>query len=188
MIIVLEGLNGGGKTTYATALSKVLGVPIYRPFRADALDGHGFYPDVARMSRAGVPVNSYHEEIYASDVMRVVKPDVILDRSMPSAILYGQVNGNLPTEKGDIDYLFELWDNNMFQAGAQLVWLECSNYEVAKQRCSHEKMPLNIGQFQKLSNLSQKIFTKVKFSKMKINTEITPVEAGVRRIMGVIGG
>lgn len=141
MIIILEGLNGVGKTTVGLELSKHLDIPFHRPFRLEGVK-NGFYPDMGKMRSLGVPANCYHEEIYISDFLRGVKCDVVLDRSMPSAIVYGRLHKDIPSDETDVDYLRSIWVQNMIKAKALMVYFRCDDYDVVKNRCP-DRMPFD---------------------------------------------
>ena len=91
-MIIFEGTNGVGKTSYAKVLSGMLRAPVYRAFRRPGAEHH-----TADRQRAdellGLPVNTYVEDFFVADLARIIDHEVILDRSLPSAIAYDIVEG-----------------------------------------------------------------------------------------------
>jgi thymidylate kinase len=78
MIVVIEGCSGAGKSTLATALAESLGYPVFRLMR-----------DCEEELFAGVaPVNTWHQDIYATDALVRVGADVVWDRSLPSGLAH----------------------------------------------------------------------------------------------------
>lgn len=93
MIIVLDGLEGTGKSTAARILSRQLGLPVYRAFRPNP-DDH-FNGDTLQermLRRLRVPVNTYVEDMFVVDLLATTGASAILDRSMPSAVAYGTLH------------------------------------------------------------------------------------------------
>lgn len=92
-VIVLDGLNGVGKSAAARVLSARLGIPIIRPFRhADANHHLGREPGrgTQRTLRGlGIPANTFVDDIYTADLVTALNASALLDRSMPSAVAYG---------------------------------------------------------------------------------------------------
>lgn len=182
MIIIFEGLNGVGKTTYATAVAEATGHPIFKAFRETPTDSDSWIVDKEQMLALGVPVNRYPEDIYVSDFLRLIPTNVVLDRSFPSAIIYG--DGDLPYPAATWDYLFDLWNANMKKAGAVIVWLEC-DYSTAKARCQGRgrKCALNSAQYKTSTTTARNLFTKIGLRKIKINTVETKFDDGLRRVL-----
>jgi deoxyadenosine/deoxycytidine kinase len=89
-IIVLEGPNGAGKTHVASLLTThIPNSVVYRPFAMAR-----FGPEKSlRLRRAGVPLNTHADDMYAADAIQHLFRDkvVILDRSLPSGLAYARV-------------------------------------------------------------------------------------------------
>lgn len=133
-MIVFEGTNGVGKTAYAKMLSTMLKAPIYRAFRRPGAEHHT--DDVPRMEELGLPVNTYVEDFYMADFARIIDHEVILDRSLPSAIAYDivEVQGTLPCHWVD---LVSEWDRLLtFARRPVLVVHLVAPYHIAKERMS----------------------------------------------------
>lgn len=110
MIIILEGLEGVGKTALANALSESTGHPIYRAFRSNPSERFGEGNRLEATLRSyGVPVNSYIEDLFVADLLTTIGGDVILDRSMPTGIAYGLKNGLFDYKKAWDVYAYWLW-------------------------------------------------------------------------------
>jgi len=166
-VIILEGLNGAGKSHVALRLSQELCVPIYKAFRVSPDQSKEFCVDPVQLQANGIAINTFHEDVYASDFLRMAPTDVILDRSLPSGIMYGTIQDL----KCDWNFLFNLWHSNMLQAKAVIIWMECE-YQAAKDRINGT-IPINLQQYNKMTRLGHKIFTRIQFPKMRIDTTHT---------------
>lgn len=87
MLLVIEGGVGTGKTTLGKRLYAALGWPLYRSFRP-GWDGHEPGAELPEALRRNVPVNTWVDDLYLVDFVMSVGTDVIVDRSMPSALAY----------------------------------------------------------------------------------------------------
>lgn len=115
MILILEGLNGVGKTSIANAVSEQTGIPVYRAFRQgkDVHWGEGSKLEVGLLEM-GVPLNTHVEDLYAADLLATFKGvNVILDRSMISAIAYGVPEKVL--SKAQADLCFNYWLDRLWE-------------------------------------------------------------------------
>lgn len=142
IVVILEGLNGTGKTKAARALAFQHEFRLYRPLR-ESVDAH--WKDKsstveAALRSARVPYNSYIDDVYAVDALAQLAPEkVVLDRSMPSALAYGILNNAI---KGDAhrDALETYWLRRVQQIqrnGGQVFyfWL-IADHDVARARAS----------------------------------------------------
>jgi cytidylate kinase len=122
MRVVLEGGSGVGKSTLAKALAVITGIPVYRPFRGK--DEH-ISPAVIRdMQNLGLSVNNWQEDLYTADILSVVTSDVILDRSMPSAMAWNEVSSDalmLAHRRA----VLRLWAERIVASRAALVLVVC---------------------------------------------------------------
>lgn len=108
MLLILEGLEGTGKSTLARAVARCTNAPIYRPFRTDEHEHMGDGSRVEKMlGELGVAVNTYVEDVYAADLLGALRSDAILDRSMPSGLAYSLVQGLIPPDR--VKELMEWW-------------------------------------------------------------------------------
>lgn len=79
-LILIEGVDGTGKSTLAGQLSSAIEVPVINIF-----DGE----DKDFLELIGVEVESYHEDIYFLDSwFRLGKPSCVLDRGILSGLAY----------------------------------------------------------------------------------------------------
>lgn len=118
MVLVIEGIEGTGKTTLARALSDALGGVVYRALRGDK---RLTSLEVGRWRGLGVPVNTHAEDIFAADLLALVRPSqlVILDRSLYSGLVWGSVPRSAARE------LVREWEARMVCVGARLLLLTC---------------------------------------------------------------
>lgn len=131
-MIILEGTNGVGKTTYARMLSDSLGAPLYRPFRPQQANHHT--EDMERLSSLGVPVNTWLEDMYVADMARVIKNQIIIDRSLPSAIAYEMVEKQ-GTIKCDWVKCVVEWEKMLLRSATPVVIVHLvAPYGIAKSR------------------------------------------------------
>lgn len=86
-MLVIEGGVGTGKTTLGKRLYSALGWPLYRSFRP-GWEGHEPGAELPKELRFHVPVNTWVDDLYLADFVMSVGTDVIVDRSMPSALAY----------------------------------------------------------------------------------------------------
>ena len=183
-----------GKSTYAKKLSEELKAPIYRVFRSNNIDAHwqdGMVktPEVTQewLKKLGVPTNNHVEEMFTADLLSVLKPNIILDRSLPSSIAYGRtVNRSNPNDTAIFDdsrrcqELYNWWEARMKKAGALLVWMTAP-YEVARARATGRDAP-NKELYMKLHKVFQKLFQVTTLPKLSISTDSMEIEDGVRLI------
>jgi len=189
VIIILEGLNGVGKTTVGMGLSEFSGIPFHRPFRLAGVK-NGFYPDAKRMRELGVPINCYHEEVYISDFLRSTKCPVILDRSLPSSIVYGLFDEDIPNSHEDLEYIRGIWRHNMQLAGAKMIYFKCDDYEVAINRCG-DRMPFSPFQYKKAVDLMDKEVSRSELPTLVVNAEdstVLEIQQEIIRNLNLKGG
>lgn len=137
MIVILEGLNGTGKTSVAKALAADRGYKIYRPLR-EGVSSHWDDSGLKRqLTDCRVQSNSYLDDVFAVDALVQMESrewSVVLDRSMPSAVAYGLLNG---TVKGEAhrNALLTYWKRRLLQLQTPVLyfWLQ-SEHDVARSR------------------------------------------------------
>lgn len=155
MILLLDGLNGTGKTTLAGRLARYFNLPICRVFRRPD-DEHGqvhwgaFEPGVSEGSglsaetqllmESKVPFNTYVDDLYTADFVAKLKPPgLILDRSMPSSMVYGTVKGE-SVWQGDLGKrIWRHWECMLLEYGAPVhYFMLTGDYERLRGRCEAE--------------------------------------------------
>jgi len=140
MIVIAEGINGSGKTSLCEQLERRTRWPVFRSFRRA---GRNFNEIVEGMRQIGIPVNSYIEDVLVAEVLGQVGRNVILDRSLPSAIAYGSLYGEFDENDPRIKSWMDVWQESLLQGGGPVVYLYLGCcYEDSKKRCKHEKFPL----------------------------------------------
>lgn len=199
MLLILEGLNGTGKSTYAQALAKRLGAPVFRPFRqsGDIHLGKGEGAKlVERLGELAIFANCHVEDIILADFAAAVPlPTVILDRSLPSALVYGmREKQTLPRrEEGAPRFaytpeacqeLFEMWEARLEKAGALWVHL-VAPYSVIKERTKGRSIPSR-RDAEALDRAYQRLFQRTRLPRMAIDTGSVEVERGVERIVAAL--
>lgn len=126
MRFILEGGCGVGKSTLARALGVITGVPVYRPFRGQ--DEHISQQTIRHMQDLGLSVNGWEEDLYTADFLSVVHSDVIIDRSMPSALAYNEVSERA-LEASQRRAILGLWAERIVAARAIVVLVVCNEDE-----------------------------------------------------------
>jgi len=180
LIIIFEGANGVGKTTYIERLGELLGVKSFRAFKEikDSCKASGTRCYGA-MDEFGVPINTHVEDFFIADFLMGFDVDVILDRSLPSAIVYGTLSGSEDRAMVMLRY----WEK-MLQKASQnrilYVWLKAS-YDVAKQRTKGRWCP-NKTEYNKLEYNYEKMFQQIKLPKVQINTTAIKPSVGIKII------
>lgn len=187
MIVILEGLNGTGKSTYAGLLEAELGLTRCRPFRGGDHSLHwGAEKGAERelltqLQGYGVPVNTHVDDLYVADFLRTFKVGAILDRSLPSAIAYGTVTALNPD--ADVLGMLKYWQELIREASARVlyVWLT-AQHSVAKRRAAGRWCP-NKAKYTYLEGVFGHTFHQVnRLAKMRIDTAEVELKDGVRRI------
>lgn len=185
MIVIVEGANGVGKSTYAHELESC-GLTLYRAFRRGNTELHwgakegGEEVVRGQLEALGIPLNTYIDDLYLADFIQSFKLDAVFDRSLPSAIAYGslgQLNG------ATVGELLEMWQLMVKHSKSPVlyVWLQ-TTYELAKERTKGRWMPNKRG-YHSLVNSYEKLFQRIRLPKIAINTDMVTVARGIKRIM-----
>lgn len=152
MILILDGLNGTGKTTIAKRLAERYTYPIYRVFRRPDTPGGDVHwssgsdtSETSFLKSVGVPYNTFVDDLYTADFLAKVRPrGVILDRSLPSAFAYGRLNGERVWK--DLALAKSIWHRWMsmlreYPGSVYYFHFNVSDYELGRSRCAGRWYP-----------------------------------------------
>lgn len=174
MIVLVDGINGSGKTTLCKTLSERYGLPMHRTFRGNFSQAHMDKLDFAieLRERFAVPVNTYVDDLYVADFVAAMRiENLVSDRSMPSAIAYGLVNGQL---RGiDECRLLEIWQEIYKSSHCfpdiSYIWLDV-DYEMSCLRLEDDKRLLAEIEYNRIQEGFGWVFRKIEFRKIRIKT------------------
>jgi len=175
MILLFEGVNGVGKTTYIRQVEKRTGWPAYSAFRGRANKYDSAM--LEKLSRLGVPVNTFVDEMYMTDLVRSLGLNIIVDRSFPSAVAYDQVYGQGTFV--DVEETAKIWLDLVREAGMLYVWLRAP-YEVAHARCTGVR--IGEDESEALEEHYRYWYDRLCVEKMMIDTSLLDVAEGVERV------
>lgn len=185
-VIILEGVNGTGKSLYAKKLAGGLNAAIVRPFRQG--DNHHFTGDTPMerdLKALGVPYNTHVDEMYVADLLGKLgragqRFSVVLDRSIGSAIAHGD------RPLSDAGKLVDVWARLLGpEAQVVYVWLKAPWHVaharlVASGRGEHGD---DERRHARLHGLFQLAYDLVPYPKLVIDTSVTLVDEGVRKVV-----
>jgi len=182
VIIVLEGLNGVGKSAVAKILVDVAnrstsGGPAVglRPWRRNpdqhlGRDGDTFQ---AELRSLGVPANTYVDDLYVADFLAATQGDAVLDRSIASGIAYGMLYGDLADSKKARGIL-RMWESLLENANPPFLYVYmCASGEVRQKRCGKRWNP-NKSETSTLEKWFDLVFKDVQMPKFRLDTSEVP--------------
>ncbi len=147
LFLVVEGVNGTGKSTYARELAERLpDIRIFRPLEAVPAQSSSETEEFhSLLHTLGVAAKAPAAHLVAADVLGLSPGRFLFDRSMPSAIAYGRVIHRAPEllEDDAAEFLLRLWEDRLCRARTSvgIVLLEAS-IETLKVRRPHLIDPL----------------------------------------------
>jgi len=182
MIVIFEGANGVGKTTYIDRLTGMLNIRTFRPWlEAKTACKQNGTRSYGALDNFGIPVNTHVDDFYVADFVGAFNLDVVLDRSLPSAIVYGTLPGaDAGTEMAMLKY-WQLMIKRASQNRVLYIWLNAP-YETCKERLEGERWYPKKAEYEKLHKQYERIFHAIKLPKIQINTGDTLVDTGMKRI------
>jgi hypothetical protein len=195
VIVILEGLNGTGKSATAAPLAEAFGASILRPFRGRDATVHLGCEDGGRVEQLrslGVPANTFVDDIYTADFLASTGVDAVLDRSMGSAIAYGLLYKDIPDVQTAQRLLVE-WQDILSTVEGKILYVNvtCSR-GVRRHRCDSEnRWRPTILQEKMLEKWFAHVFRDIWLPKMVFDTsDIEPSrigEVGFSRVLKQLG-
>jgi thymidylate kinase len=193
MLIMLDGVNGVGKSSYAYAIKKSFGINVCRAFRSSdkALHWGSTGKELQeKLASLKVPINTHVDDLFMADFMLTFQVDAVLDRTLASAIAYGRAYSKMDgwyKKKGNARQLLDFWTSLIMKCKHPLmyVWLDVE-YDVAKERCSDRAWFPKSVEYKKLRKEYNSIFNRISFQKMRVQTDHVDVESGVERILRTV--
>jgi len=183
-LIVLEGLNGVGKSVHAEALSEALGTPVVKPLgRSLGVDGR--HQNALRS--LGIPANTFVDDIYVADLLAATGASAVLDQSIGSALAYGTMYKDIATVRR-ATRLLALWQELIEPYDAPLLYVHmAASHEVRAERCKGRWSPSE-DQERHLKSWFKRVYGSLKIPKMSLDTSGESVDEGVRAILRYHGG
>lgn len=190
MLILLDGVNGVGKSTYAYKIKESFGIKVCRVFRSGDKELHWGSTGKElqdKLAELKVPINTHVDDLFMADFMLTFQVDAVLDRTLASAISYGRAYNKMDgwyREKGNARRLLDFWVELISKCKPPLLyaWLD-AEYDVAKERCSDRAWFPKPAEYRKLRKEYESVFNRIPFQKMRIQTDHTTVSDGVGRLM-----
>lgn len=192
MLIMLDGANGVGKSTYAYRMKERFGIPVCRVFRSGNKELHWGSTDKElqdELAKLKVPINTHIDDLFMADFMLTFQVDAILDRTLASAIAYGRTYNKMDGwyhEKGNARRLLDFWVGLISRCSqpAFYVWLDAP-YGVAKERCDGRWCP-NKKEYDRLRREYERVFSRLPFKKIRLDTTLHGVDKGINRIADAV--
>jgi len=190
MLIAIDGVDGVGKTTYATRLSEALGLRRVRSWEhAKRAAKEGKWEQWHQLMACGVEVNGPVEDLYSLDIIGVLGASAILDRTITSAIAYS--DSVLIRERSD--YLLNAWYLlvSRIEPPHLFVWLRSPWSTSSKRREGRDEKWGDIenkARYNRIQKRYAELFEEVRIPKIAIDTSRVSVESGTKRIIGRLRG
>lgn len=191
MIIILEGVNGVGKSACAKILSNKLDIKSFRPLKFGNSDLHWNENGLDLkfiLEGFKVPTNSHVEDVYTADFLSSFQVDAILDRTLTSSIAYGRTyvqDEGWYKQKGNSGRLLDFWQSIMMKCKPKLlyVWMEAP-YDVILDRCKNRWCPKK-SEYEKLCKEFEQLFRRIRFDKIRLDAHRLDIDQRVKKILDV---
>lgn len=114
-VVILEGARGTGKTTLGKAIKELTGWPLFKGFYSGV--GHNPGEHDPRIAQLKLPIKSWVEDMFFADLLATAKPNIIMDRAMPTGIAYTEMSAE------DKHAALGMWADRMRAAEAKIILL-----------------------------------------------------------------
>lgn len=172
MFVVIEGVNGVGKTTLSKGLKESLGLRELRPFRKFR-DGH--WGNNSRgsevLEQLRVPFNSAIEDLFMADFVAEltdvpVLEHFITDRSLPSGLAYDG-EAFMPKYAADQRRLaYDVWLKLLEGVDVRYIWMT-ADPEIAQARTAPERRNI---QWDRVVGVLAEAYALIPWPKITIDT------------------
>lgn len=159
-MIMIEGVDGTGKTTLANALGKAQGWPVVKIWKNESLVYLNWFFDLG--------AGTYRDDLFFMDSwLNLGRPDCIIDRGILSGVVY-------EGEQDKCGRILEFWMNRMkeYKEEVRFVILDAPDEVVKERDPSAEDFQLYRRRFQEYSKvLKDKGFYVQTFDTQELNEE-----------------
>jgi len=162
-IIILEGCDGAGKTNIAENLSKILQIPVFKPYGQDIM---------RKANNPELVKNKIYEGIIVSKILWLTNSSLIFDRYYPSEFVYSRVFGRpfYENELKEVDIAFSA-------LGSLIVVCYKNNLDDYKDEIIDKKYAFS------LMNIYDEFLEWTNCKKLKLNTTDHDINREVHEIM-----
>ena len=178
MIIALEGVEATGKSTVCELLTRgLVGTPRWRIYRALRLGDKWEVGEQDQWHDAGVPANTFVEDIFAIDFVKQSGADnLIFNRSLPSGIVYDEpmwlANGALSPRAVK---LIHWWAEIMQEVQGLLVYLHGDLPWIQGELEDHGR-DISLETLEKRDDRFRQVFNVCEMAGLKVFRQDTSVE------------
>src|SRR5262245_55570208 len=185
MIIIVEGADFTGKTTFVNDLCEATGLPVIKPYNKH--DTAGLYSLNDEIKKYGFSFNDFPEDLLGVELIKQLGVNAIFDRNLVSAKVY-----RIMDVKPKIsDFIYHWWMRRFFEIGGIYIfvdtcwgWVDRFRKNALKNPYSRIKAELyNKTRFDMLRSLFNIFFEEIQKAAVDYNcSQIVDTKVLVRRM------